>query len=104
MQPAKTSTNHPKAPTTSQKHPQLAKTFQQPKLLKTNKRHLLSKLTPNKKPQESSLLEYVGETLTFLEFFRQILECLVIWVTKDIEFERVGIYPFRIPSGHILHC
>ena len=49
-------------------------------------------------------MEYVSETLAFLEFLRQILECLVIRVTKNIEFERVAIYPFRILSGHTLHC
>ena len=37
--------NQPKPATTSQNHPQ------QPKLPKTNKRHPLSKLTPNRKPQ-----------------------------------------------------
>ena len=83
--------------TTSQKHPQ------QPKLPKTNKRHPLSKLTPNERPQHSSLLEYVSETLAFLESFRQISKCLIIWVTENIEFERVGTYPFRILSEHSLH-
>ena len=89
-----TSQSHPKAPTASQNHPQ------QPKLPKTNKRYPLSK-------QEASVkffIGYVSETLAFLEFLRQILECLVIRATKNIEFERVVIYPFRILSGHILHC
>ena len=41
----KASQNQPKPPTAGQNHPQ------QPKLSKTNKRHPLSKLIPNKKPQ-----------------------------------------------------
>ena len=45
LKPPKTSQNHPKPPTASQNHPQ------RPKLPKTNKRHPLSKLTPNKKHQ-----------------------------------------------------
>ena len=96
--PAKTSQNQPKASTASRNHPQQAK------MPKTNKRHPLSKLTLNKKYQLSSLLEYVSETLAFLEFLRQILECLVIRVAKNIEFERVVMYPFRILCGHILYC
>ena len=33
--------------------------------------------------------------LSWKTFLRQILECLVIRATKNIEFERVGIYLFQ---------
>ena len=80
-----TSQNQPKPPTASQNHPQ----------------------QPTHSKQEASVKFFTGVckwNTCFPEFLSQSLECLVIRVTKNIGFERVVIYPFRILSEHILHC
>ena len=64
--------NQPKPAKSTQKHPQLAKTIH-------NSLNCLKRTKGT---------HYPSETLAFQEFLRQILECLVIRVTKIIEFER----------------